>query len=132
MDTGNSIRELRLEAGYTQQQLGAVIGVKAAYISALERGQRRPGKKLLPLLCDALAVDEMTILFGPRKAQHHREDQEKTELRAIIERLTRNQILHVLRYIQDLLAAGERNDTYRPFILRQPFTNRPVRSRPVT
>ncbi len=131
MDTGNSIRELRLEAGYTQKQLAGIIGVKAAYVSALERGQRRPGKKLLPLLCDALAVDEMTILFGPRKTQHHREGREKTELLAIIERLTRNQILHVLRHIQDLLAAGERNGAYGHFILRQPCKTA-LRSRPVT
>jgi transcriptional regulator with XRE-family HTH domain len=46
--------------------------VKGPYISALERGKRRPGKKILPLLCDALGVDEMTILYGPRLEFHRR------------------------------------------------------------
>ena len=71
MNAGANIRKLRVEAGYTQKQLAAVMGVKPAYVSALERGVRRPGNKILPLLCDALGVDEMTVLFGPRERPLH-------------------------------------------------------------
>jgi transcriptional regulator with XRE-family HTH domain len=67
MGIGENIRMFRKEDGYTQKQLALIIGVKATYISALERGLRRPGKKILPRLCDALGVDEMTVLFGPRE-----------------------------------------------------------------
>jgi len=66
MSTGENIRRLRREDGYTQKDLARIIGVKATYISALERDIRRPGRKLIPLLCDALGVDEMTLLYGPR------------------------------------------------------------------
>jgi len=131
MDTGRNIRELRLEAGYTQKQLAGIIGVKAAYVSALERGQRRPGKKILPLLCDALAVDEMTILFGPREVQSRRDSQEKAALLAAIERLTSYQLAQANRFIKELLASGERNGYYGPFILREPRKNA-LRKRPAT
>jgi transcriptional regulator with XRE-family HTH domain len=65
-DTGTHIRNLRVESGYTQKQLAGIIGVKESYISALERGLRRPGKKILPLLCDAFCVEEWAITCGPR------------------------------------------------------------------
>jgi len=74
MGTGDYIRQSRKEAGYTQKELAAIIGVKATYISALERGVRRPGRKLLPLLCDALAVDELTLLYGPRVVHNRRSE----------------------------------------------------------
>ena len=51
MSVGENIRKFREEAGYTQKQLAEIIQVKETYISAMERGQRRPGKKILPLLC---------------------------------------------------------------------------------
>lgn len=69
MGIGENIRMFRKDGGYTQKQLAVIIGVKETYISALERGLRRPGKKILPLLCDALGVDEMTILYGPREVR---------------------------------------------------------------
>lgn len=72
MSVGENIRKLREERGYTQKQLAEIIHVKEQYISALERGQRRPGKKILPLLCDALGVDGKTLLFGSR-AEHLRQ-----------------------------------------------------------
>jgi|GEM_PF-827662 len=68
MNIGETIRTLRREAGYTQKQLAGIMGANESYLSALERGVRRPGKKILPLLCDALAVDEATIIYGPRGA----------------------------------------------------------------
>jgi transcriptional regulator with XRE-family HTH domain len=67
MNIGENIRRFRNEGGYTQKELARIIGVKESYISALERGQRRPGKKMLPLLCDALGVDGWAILFGTRE-----------------------------------------------------------------
>jgi len=96
MSTGANIRRLRREAGYTQKQLAGIIGVKASYISALERGLRKPGQKLLPLLCDALAVDEMMLLYGPRVRLYH------PTLWDEIASLTDAQISIVLRFIKML------------------------------
>jgi len=37
---GSRIRELRAERGVTQKQMAATLGVSAAYLSALEKGNR--------------------------------------------------------------------------------------------
>lgn len=64
---GNNIRRLREERGYTQAELATMAGVGEKYISAIERGARDPGKKIMAQLCDALAVDEQTARYGERK-----------------------------------------------------------------
>lgn len=101
MSTGENIKRLRREAGYTQKQLAGIIGVKASYISALERGLRKPGQKLIPLLCDALAVDEMMLLYGPRVRLHP-----PTTLWDEIASLTDAQTTMVLRFIKMLKGQG--------------------------
>ena len=95
MGIGENIRSLRREGGYTQKQLAGIIGVKASYLSALERGQRRPGKKVLPLLCDALGVDEWAILFGTREVFEGGLSPEKKALLDAIEGLP-NDVLRAL------------------------------------
>jgi len=37
---GKRVRELRAEKGVTQKEMAAALGVSAAYLSALENGQR--------------------------------------------------------------------------------------------
>jgi DNA-binding XRE family transcriptional regulator len=103
MAIGENIRRFRREGGYTQKQLAVIIGVKATYISALERGLRRPGKKILPRLCDALAVDEMMLLYGPRVVM---KPDGYIPLDAIAG-LSKKQIIKVLNFIKKILAAGQ-------------------------
>ena len=107
MGIGENIRKLRKEAGYTQMQLAGIMQVKGPYISALERGKRRPGKKILPLLCDALGVDEMTILYGPREEFHRRLRYDEKVLLAAIEGLSEDQVHAVVRFAMELKASGE-------------------------
>lgn len=61
---GENIRRLRLEAGWTQEELARISGISEKYISAIERGVRGPGRKILTKLCESFAVDERTIRFG--------------------------------------------------------------------
>lgn len=42
IELGKAIRATRLNAKMTQQQLGALCGYDATYISMLERGRRNP------------------------------------------------------------------------------------------
>jgi transcriptional regulator with XRE-family HTH domain len=42
IELGKAIRQVRLAAGLTQQQLGAKCGYDATYISMVERGRRNP------------------------------------------------------------------------------------------
>jgi len=105
MSPGESIRSLRREGGYTQKQLAGIIGVKATYISALERDQRRPGRKIIPLLCDALGVDEMTLLYGPRKVCPDLEAHDYVPSEAIA-RLSKQQLAAVLEFVKQRITSG--------------------------
>ena len=107
MSVGETIRKLREEAGYTQKQLAEIIQVKEPYISAMERGQRRPGKKILPLLCDALGVDEKTMLFGTREEYHRELSYGEKVLLAATEGLSNDQLRDVIQYMMKLRASGE-------------------------
>ncbi|KAB0664025.1 helix-turn-helix transcriptional regulator [Oryzomonas japonica] len=104
MSVGENIKKIREEAGYTQKQLAGVMGVKPSYLSALERDQRRPGKKILPLLCDALGVDEQTILFGPRERPLRREEK---VLLAAVQGFSTRLLLIVIEFAMKLKASGE-------------------------
>lgn len=107
MNVGENIRRFREEAGYTQKQLAEIIQVKETYISAMERGQRRPGKKILPLLCDALGVDEKTMLFGAREEYHRELSYEEKVLLAATEGLSNDQLREAIQYMMKLKASGE-------------------------
>ncbi|KAA0894278.1 XRE family transcriptional regulator [Oryzomonas rubra] len=107
MSVGENIKRFREDAGYTQKQLAEIIQVKEPYISALERGQRRPGKKILPLLCDALGVDEKTILFGTREEYQRPLSYEEKVLLAATESLSKDQLREVIQYMMKLKASGE-------------------------
>lgn len=54
---GNPIKVFREHRGLTQAELARSAGTSAAYISQIERGDREPGKKLLPRLSAALGVE---------------------------------------------------------------------------
>jgi len=107
MSVAENIRKLREEAGYTQKQLAEIIQVKEPYISAMERGQRRPGKKILPLLCDALGVDEKTMLYGTREEYHRQLSYEEKVLLAATEGLSNDQLREAIQYMMKLKASGE-------------------------
>ncbi|MDR3581151.1 MAG: helix-turn-helix transcriptional regulator [Oryzomonas sp.] len=107
MDIGENIRSCRKKWGYTQKQLAVIIGVKATYISALERGLRRPGKKILPLLCDALGVDERTLFWGRFMTPYLMLDQDEHPLVAATKNFTYEQILKVLSFINKMKASGK-------------------------
>lgn len=53
---GKKVRELRLEAGYSQEKLGGLTGLDRTYISGIERGVRNPSIKNLEKLAKALNV----------------------------------------------------------------------------
>lgn len=106
MGIGENIKKLRKEAGYTQKELAVIMHVKGPYISALERGKRRPGKKILPLLCDALGVDEMTILYGPREELLRRLGYDERVLLAAVADLSKAQVHAVIQYAMKLKESG--------------------------
>ena len=71
MNIGNTIKQLRLKAGLTQEQLGATLGISAQSISKWETAVTMPDITLLPLLSSALGVtiDELFDLTTEQKLQ---------------------------------------------------------------
>jgi transcriptional regulator with XRE-family HTH domain len=51
-------KRLRLEQGMTQEQLGQLLGITAAYISHIEAGKRSPGTALCRRMLEALGAHD--------------------------------------------------------------------------
>ena len=56
MDIGNKIKQLRLHAGMTQEQLAAKLGISAQSVSKWETAVTMPDISLLPILAGELGV----------------------------------------------------------------------------
>lgn len=72
---GNKMRQLRAQKGATQKEMALSLGVSAAYLSALEHGNRgRPGPGLIMQICEyfeliwdqADDVKRLALLSHPR------------------------------------------------------------------
>lgn len=59
---GKVIRELRLDAGLTQEQLGLEAGLRRTFVSLLELGQQQPSLTTLFKIAPALGVKPSEIL----------------------------------------------------------------------
>lgn len=53
---GRAVRELRLERGLSQEELGEVSGLHATYISGIERARRNPTWAVVVQLARGLSV----------------------------------------------------------------------------
>lgn len=62
----SNIKALREDRGMTQEEVAKLMGVQSAFVSALERGERNPGKKTMSRLCETFEVTEQEIRFGNR------------------------------------------------------------------
>ena len=97
---GKTLRQLRLEAGINQRDLGAAAGFHQATISAIERKTRIPGIDVLLGVCKALAVtpDQLFRRAGLIPAEGERPDEGFWELWGIYKRLPAEDRAEVLRY----------------------------------
>lgn len=59
---GKVIRELRLDAGLTQEQLGLEAGLRRTFVSLLELGQQQPSLTTLFKIAPALGVQPSEIV----------------------------------------------------------------------
>jgi transcriptional regulator with XRE-family HTH domain len=53
---GRALRELRTEAGISQERLAQLAGLDRTYVSGIERGERNPSLANILKLADALGV----------------------------------------------------------------------------
>lgn len=59
---GRRVRDLRHQQGWTQEQLAFEAGVKRAYLSEIENGQRNVSLDVVEKLAVALKVEPATLL----------------------------------------------------------------------
>ena len=59
---GNALRQLRIEKGFSQENLAMEAGLDRTYISMLERGIRQPSLSSLFALASALGVRASRIV----------------------------------------------------------------------
>ena len=69
MDFGNTLKELRLQAGLTQSQLASQIGVTKSAVSYYEIGSRIPSPEILVKLSSVLHVSA-DYLLGIEKTRN--------------------------------------------------------------
>ena len=61
---GSRLKQARIKAGLTQQELAEQTNLSVAFISRIERGSSHINLKRLSQLCDILGVSEGYILNG--------------------------------------------------------------------
>lgn len=59
-----SIREVRLKKGFTQEQLAEKSGIKQQHLTQVETGKIRPTLKTSRALAKALDVDPLDLMLG--------------------------------------------------------------------
>ncbi|MGL4439503.1 MAG: helix-turn-helix domain-containing protein [Bosea sp. (in: a-proteobacteria)] len=65
-----NVRRLRLERGYTQEELSELAGINRNYTGMIERGERSPTVDMLEKLAKALKIDPVALLAaGTEKDQ---------------------------------------------------------------
>ncbi|MYN04538.1 helix-turn-helix domain-containing protein [Pseudoduganella sp. DS3] len=60
---GRVLRQLRKEAGLTQEQLALAAGIERNYVSLIERGVNQPALKVIFKLAEALGTTPSKILL---------------------------------------------------------------------
>lgn len=59
---GKILREMRLEAGLTQEQLGLEAGVRRTFVSVLELGEQQPTLTTITKLANALGKKPSAVI----------------------------------------------------------------------
>lgn len=106
---GGRIRELRLERGWTQEQLAERVGLKQKQISSYERGANVPSSHTLIRLAKAINVslDDLAQLSPPESAQAPITDLDLLEKTQQIDRLS-DQDRALVRDVMDLVVFRSR------------------------
>jgi len=59
---GQKVKDLRLRAGYSQEELAGKAGLHRTYMSDIERGERNVSVENIKKIADALNVDPSELL----------------------------------------------------------------------
>ena len=87
------LKDLRLKAGYTQQEVADMIGVTKATISKLENGQRSMRSPYIEKLSSIYNVEPFYILFGRSSQEFNNQLEKERKKTEEVERLYWESIL---------------------------------------
>lgn len=59
---GTSVRRLRMQRGWSQEEFASLIGIHRTYIGGIERGERNPTLTMIVRLATALEVDAAALV----------------------------------------------------------------------
>ena len=99
---GDRLSRLRRARGWTQRELARRLGVRAAEISKLEKGIRRPRVELVPRLAEMFGVSSDYLLTGRSFGQRDLRLRERIEALEILPEPQRN---HLVEFLDALLSA---------------------------
>lgn len=102
----DNIRQLRIKAGLTQEELGLRSGLSQGYINQLESGKRRYTQKSLELIANALGIKITEFFRGEgfsdipvvkkKDAAHGRRRSNKKEFLRLLNELPQHIVEHYL------------------------------------
>lgn len=91
MNVGQAIKQLRLKAGMTQEQLAEKVGMSVNAISSMELGKTYPQKNTVARLCEAFGISQALFQLSTIEKQDFPEEK-RVLYRALLEPL-RNELL---------------------------------------
>ncbi|MEW5686615.1 MAG: helix-turn-helix transcriptional regulator [Pseudomonadota bacterium] len=63
---GGNVRRLRLQRGFTQEQLAFEAQIDLTYVGGIERGKRNPSLSVMARIAVALGTSPVALLQLPR------------------------------------------------------------------
>jgi transcriptional regulator with XRE-family HTH domain len=64
----DDLRQARVKAGLTQEQLAELVGKDQGAISRYENGKLTPDIQVAPIIAEALKLPLLQVLYGPAKS----------------------------------------------------------------
>jgi transcriptional regulator with XRE-family HTH domain len=92
--TGSRIKNLRIEKGMNQGELGRILGLDQGTVSKMERGENEPTAKTLRLLREIFGVTIDWILTG-EGTKHPLPLDTEEEIKEIIDDLNTNELFKI-------------------------------------
>lgn len=96
---GNSIREARIQKGYSQEELSEKVGVTPTHIKHIESGHRQPSVPLLYSLVKILDLSLDNIFFEKNTSETY------NDIQILLSDCTENQ----LELIKEIIIAIKKN-----------------------
>ena len=105
MDLGKVIRQLRIENGYTQEELGKLIGVKKAAIHKYESGIVQNMKRTtIGKLANIFNVSPSYLLGYTTERELEATTEEQQKLLSLIDQLTEEEVVELSNYVDFIIS----------------------------